>query len=172
MDWEGYLFAVCIGLFIFGSLLFVFPKLRFWSKKPSNTNNTSTQAKNKQLQLAAYERLILLTDRIALPNLIAREALPNLSAREMQLFLAQNLKQEFEYNITQQLYVSNDSWNSVKNLRDQNLLIINQIGNAMPANATGTDLNRSILEFLLNDKRGSLPELVSEVLSYEAKKLM
>lgn len=172
MDWEGYLFAICIGLFIFGSLLFVFPKLRFWSKTSSNSSNTPTNIQNKQLQLAAYERLILLTDRIALPNLIAREALPNLSAREMQHYLAQNLKQEFEYNITQQLYVSSDSWNSVKNLRDQNLLIINQIGNAMPANATGTDLNRSILEFLLNDKRGSLPELVSEVLSYEAKQLM
>lgn len=171
MNWEGTAFAICIIIFVIGSLIIVFPKLRFW-KKQSASSPAETTYHNKQLQLAAYERLILLTDRIALPNLIAREALPNLSAREMQLFLAQNLKQEFEYNITQQLYVSADSWNSVKNLRDQNLLIINQIGNAMPANATGTDLNRSILEFLLQDKRGALPELVSEVLSYEAKKLI
>lgn len=171
MDLEGYLFAICIIIFILGSVLIVFPKLRFW-KKPNASTQASPSTQHKQLQLAAYERLILLTDRIALPNLIAREALPNLSAREMQHYLTQNLRQEFEYNITQQLYVSADSWNSLKNLRDQNLLIINQIGNAMAANATGTDLNRSILEFLMNDKRGSLPDLVSEVLSFEAKKIL
>lgn len=171
MNWEGTAFAICIIIFVIGSLLIVFPKLRFW-KKQGIANTPDTTAQNKQLQLAAYERLILLTDRIALPNLIAREALPNLSAREMQHYLAQNLKQEFEYNITQQLYVSADSWNSVKNLKDQNLLIINQIANALPANATGTELNRSILEFLLHDKRATLPELVSEVLSYEAKKFI
>lgn len=174
MNWEkieGVGFALCIVIFIFGSLLFIFPKLRFWKKQPQATNNKTT-TENKQLQLNAYERLILLTDRIALPNLITREALPNLSVREMQYLLTQQIKQEFEYNITQQLYVSTDSWNSIKNLKDQNLLVINQLANAMPANATGTDLNRSILEFLLNDKRGTLPELVSEVLSYEAKQLM
>ena len=138
-------------------------------KKPTQSINTF---ENKQMQLAAYERLLLLVDRIALQNLISREALPNMSVREMQHLLSQNLKQEFEFNITQQIYVSADSWTSIKNLRDQNLLIIHQIAQSLPANATGTDLNRSILEFLANDQRGRLHELVSEVLSFEAKKLL
>lgn len=164
------LFAACLAIFMAGSFLVLFPKLKFWKKKQAESK--VAQINNKQMQLAAYERLLLLVDRIALQNLISREALPNLSVREMQNLLSQNLKQEFEFNITQQLYVSADSWTSIKNLRDQNLLIIHQIALSMPANATGTDLNRTILEFLANDQRGTLHDLVSEVLSFEAKKLL
>ena len=54
----------------------------------------------------------------------------------------------------------------------KNLLIINQISSVLPPNASGLDLNRSILEFLMNDSRSNLHELVSEALSYEAKKLL
>lgn len=125
-----------------------------------------------QLQLAAYERLILLVDRIALPNLISRLNQPGASAKEMQMILTQNLKQEFDYNITQQIYVSADAWNAVKNLKEQNQLVVNQIANALPPHATGMDLNKLLLEYLMHDKKGSLHEVVSEVLSYEAKKLL
>src|SRR5688572_16128273 len=79
------------------------------------------------LQLQAYERLMLFVDRIALPNLISRSNQSGLSAREMQALLTQQIRQEFEYNVTQQIYVSPESWEAVRNLKDQNLLIINQI---------------------------------------------
>ncbi|MEP6513954.1 MAG: hypothetical protein ABJA79_08795 [Parafilimonas sp.] len=125
-----------------------------------------------QMQLQAYERLIILVDRIALPNLISRINQPNSSAREMQLLLTQTIRSEFDYNITQQVYVSPDAWTAVKNLKEQNLLIINQLANVLPHHATGLDLNKLLLEFLMNDKKGALHEVVSEVLSYEAKKLM
>ena len=52
------------------------------------------------------------------------------------------------------------------------MLVINQIAATLPANATGLDLNKFILEYLMVDKKGSLHEVVSEVLSYEAKKLL
>ncbi|MFY8128976.1 MAG: hypothetical protein ACOVMM_11400 [Chitinophagaceae bacterium] len=172
MDTTTALFATCIAIFMAGSFIVLFPKLKFWKKNKSNNASLTDDKQSKQMQLAAYERLLLLVDRIALQNLISREALPNLSCREMQHLLSQNLKQEFEFNITQQIYVSADSWTSIKNLRDQNLLIIHQIAQSLPANATGTDLNKSILEFLANDQRGKLHELVSEVLSFEAKKLL
>jgi len=124
------------------------------------------------MQLQAYERLTLLVDRISLPNLITRLNQSGISAPEMQLMLTQTIRQEFEYNITQQIYVSNDAWNAVKSLKDQNLLIINQIANSLPANASGFDLNKKILDFLVNDKRGQLHEAASDVLSFEAKKLL
>ncbi len=90
----------------------------------------------------------------------------------MQLTLTQNIRSEFDYNITQQIYVSSEAWNAVKNLKEQNLLIINQLANVLPPNATGLDLNKLLLEFLMNDKKGTLHEVVSEVLSFEAKKLL
>jgi hypothetical protein len=124
------------------------------------------------LQLQAYERLMLLVDRIALPNLISRTNQPGLSAKEMQALLTQLIRQEFEYNVTQQIYVSPESWEAVRNLKDQNILIINQIASFLPAEATGQDLNRSILEMLMQSPKASLHNVVADVLSYEAKKLM
>jgi hypothetical protein len=42
----------------------------------------------------------------------------------------------------------------------------------LPIDASSSDLNKQILAYLMNDKKGRLHELVSEVLSYEAKKIL
>jgi len=140
--------------------------------KQSDTSSPPLNSSSVQIQLQAYERLILLVDRIALPNLISRVGRSSMSAKEMQHLLTQNIREEFEYNITQQIYVSPDAWSAVKNLKEQNMLIVNQLANTLPPNATGLDLNKLLLQFLMNDKKGTLHEVVSEVLSYEAKKLI
>ncbi len=124
------------------------------------------------LQLQAYERLILLTERIALPNLVNRLNQPGLGLKDMQAILTQNIRQEFDYNITQQIYVSPEAWEAVRNLKDQNLLIVNQVASFMPAEASGTELCKAILEMLMQSPKASLHGVVSEVLAYEAKKLM
>lgn len=124
------------------------------------------------LQLQAYERLILLVDRIALPNVISRTPTAGLTSRDMQVLLTQTIRTEFEYNVTQQIYVSHESWEAVRNLKDQNIMIINQIASFLPAEATGQDLSRSILEMLMQSPKASLHNVVADVLSYEAKKLM
>lgn len=140
-------------------------------KNQSNTGETVDPA-TKQLRLQAYERLTLLVDRVALPNLISRVNQAGISAREMQMLLTRSTKEEFDYNISQQIYVSPDAWNAVKNLKEQNILIVNQLASALPPHATGLDLNKLLLEYLMTDKKGQLHEIVSEVLSYEAKKLL
>ncbi len=160
-------FAVSIGIFFIFSVLPIFKK-----KKTTETSSSTNDSSSRQLQLQAYERLILLADRIALPNLIPRLSQPGFTAEQMQQLLVENIKQEFEYNITQQMYVSADGWNSIKNLKEQNIAIVSQIANLLPETATGYDLNKILAEYLLNDKKGTLHELVSEVLSYEAKKLL
>lgn len=145
--------------------------LIYLQRKAKNEESKKV-AGSQEMQLQAYERLTLLVDRIALPNLIARNAIADCSVRDMQLILTKNIREEFDYNITQQIYVSAQAWNAVKNLKEQNMLAINQIANMLPANATGLDLNKSLLDYLMNDKKGNLHEVVSEVLSYEAKQLL
>jgi hypothetical protein len=174
---EQLLIALSIAAILGGSLAYLFWKQRREVKNAVRKRDTGeTQpagdAGTRQLQLQAYERLILLADRIALPNLVSRLNQQGLSAREMQAVLTQSIKQEFEYNVTQQIYVTAESWEAVRNLRDQNLLIINQISSYLPAEATGQDLNRSILEMLMQTPKASLHNVVSDILSYEAKKLM
>jgi hypothetical protein len=141
-------------------------------KKDGPAHYTQPDAATKMMQLQAYERLALLVERISLPNLITRVGIAGITAREMQLLLTQNIRQEFDYNISQQVYVTTDAWNAVKNLKEQNLLAINQIGNTLPPNATGLDLNKQLLDYLMNDKKGSLHEIVSGVVSNEAKKIL
>ena len=144
------------------------------TQQPSSAMVVKDKSFSQQLQLQAYERLALLVDRIAMPNLISRVNEPGISAKDMQFLLTQHIKQEFDHNITQQIYVSANAWNAVKNLKEQNQLLINQLANTLPVDATGLDLNKLLLEYLMNmnNTRGSIHELVSEVLSYEAKTVL
>ena len=141
-------------------------------KKAAGNNHPADATASRQLQLQAYERLILLTDRIALPNLIQRVHQPGLTAREMQSLLNLSIRQEFEHNITQQIYVSAEAWDALRNYKDQNMLIVNQVGSFLPEEATGNDLNRRLLDLLLQSPKASLQNIVSEALSFEAKKLL
>jgi len=170
MDTTVAILCGVIAILLAAFLIFILTQQRKSKAQPQS--GESLDSSTRALRLQAYERLTLLADRIALPNLISRVSQNGISAREMQMLLTQNVKEEFNYNISQQIYVSADAWNAVKNLKEQNLLAINQLANALPANATGLDLNKLLLEYMMTDKKGQLHEVVSEVLSYEAKKLL
>lgn len=159
---------ICIVMLVVGIVLY----LLFQRKNDRRDTGQNGDSATRTLRLQAYERLTLLVDRIALPNLISRVNQSGVTARDMQFLLTRSLKEEFDYNISQQIYVTPDAWNAVKNLKEQNQLVVNQLANALPPNATGLDLNKLLLEYLMTDKKGQLHEVVSEVLSYEAKKLL
>ena len=126
----------------------------------------------RPLQLQAYERLVILTERVALPNIVSRANQPGLTAREMQLLMLESIKQEFEYNSSQQIYVSPVAWQAVNNLKEQNMLIINQIAQTLPTDARGYDLGKRIMEVILAQDKNALHSIVLEALNYEARKLM
>ncbi|MEO5685078.1 MAG: hypothetical protein ABIQ88_20710 [Chitinophagaceae bacterium] len=137
-----------------------------------NEPAASLPASTQPMQLAAYERLVILADRIAIPNLISRCSQPGFTKTDMQQLLTQTIKQEYDHNLSQQIYVSADAWEAVRNLKDQNTHLINQVASVLPAEANGLDLSKKILDFVLNQPHGSIHTLVQEVLSAEAKKLM
>ena len=124
------------------------------------------------MQLQAFERLVILCERISLPNLISRVNQPQLSARDMQLMLIETIKQEFEYNASQQIYVSQAAWEAVRNLRDQTLLIINSIARTLPAEASAHDLNKGLLEAILNQENAALHTFTLDTLNEEARRIM
>jgi len=161
------LYMILISVLIAGVLYYLF----FGRSKPASADKPANNA-SASLQLQAYERLTLLVDRIAIPNLISRTSSEGLTAREMQLVLTRTIRDEFDYNITQQIYIAPEAWNAVKQLKEKNLLIINQVGAGLPANASGLYLSRAILDFMVNDNKANLHEVVSEALSFEAKKLL
>ena len=159
---------VSLVISIIALLVSVFVFFQLKDKDTSSADSFST----RPLQLQAYERLVLLCERIALPNLISRLSQPGLSAKEMQVFLIETIKQEYEYNASQQIYVSQPAWESVRNLRDQSMLMINSIAKTLAPDATASDLNRKIIEGLMHEEKAALHTYVSDTLNAEAKKIM
>jgi hypothetical protein len=174
MDSNLLIIAIAFATLVAGALVYLFLKQRRELKlaRQKGPGNGKDDVATRQLQLQAYERLILLVDRIALPNLIQRVAQPELNAREMQSLLIHSIRQEFEHNITQQIYVSAEAWDAVRNYKEQNLLIINQISSFLPPEASGFELNKHLLDLLVQNPKASLQNIVSDALSFEAKKIM
>ena len=154
------------------ALLIALGTFYFWNADRKKPKENDSLFSARPLQLQAYERLVMLAERIAIPNHISRVNQGGMNAKEMQMLLLESIKQEYEYNATQQIYVSPVAWKAIRNLKDQNMLIINQVATVIPPEAKGIDLNRQLLEFVMNDKRGTLHDIVLEALNYEAKKLM
>ena len=140
--------------------------------KQDTKKNADPGFNSRPLQLQAYERLVILTERVALPNIVSRANQPGITAREMQLLMLESIKQEFEYNSSQQIYVSPVAWQAVNNLKEQNMLIINQIAQTLPADARGYDLGKRIMEVIIAQDKKALHNIVLEALNYEARKLM
>ena len=157
-------------LSVFAILLSMLTFYLMVNRKESKSSAES--ASTKPLQLQAYERLVILTERVALPSLVSRANQPGLSAREMQLLMLESIKQEFEYNASQQIYVSPVSWQAVNNLKEQNMLIINQVAQTLPADAKGVDLGKRIMEVIIAQDKKALHNIVLEALNFEARKLM
>lgn len=129
-------------------------------------------ALDKSLQLQAYERLTILAERLALKNLVSRISPAGMTADVYQGVLVESIKQEYDYNLSQQLYVSPQAWQAVTNLKEQNIFIIHQLANTLPQGASGLDLCKRILELLDADARTSLHAVVLEALRFDAKKIM
>jgi hypothetical protein len=157
---------------ILAALALVIAIIAFLNTRKEAATAPVTDYNTVPLQLQAYERLVLLVERISLPNLVGRMNHPHLTARELQLLLLENIKQEFEYNVTQQVYVPQHAWNAVQNLKDQNMLIINQVANVMPAQSTGHELSRQLMEVIMSQEEKALHTIVLDALNYEAKRLL
>ena len=76
------------------------------------------------LKVQAYERFLLYLERVQLPQLVKRVYTPGMEKGTFHLMLLQNVREEFEHNIAQQLYVSNTTWSAVVNAKEE---LVNQI---------------------------------------------
>lgn len=126
---------------------------------------------NKKLQLQAYERLAVFAGRIGLKNLISRSDVHGESAAIMHGVLIENIKSEYDYNASQQIYVSKEIWNAVTKLKDQNIYIINQLAAMLPVQANSLDLSKRLLEYSMN-QNAELNEIVLDAIQHEAKAVM
>lgn len=76
------------------------------------------------LRLQAYERLILLCDRAAIPNALLRVRASGMDTGTLKGALMLAINQEFEHNTSQQLYVSDTLWQIVRLAKEDTLQTI------------------------------------------------
>ena len=105
------------------------------------------------LKVQAYERLLLYLERVQLPVLVKRVYVPGMEKNLFHLELLQNVREEFEHNLAQQLYVSANTWNAVKNAKEE---LVNQI------NSTFEQLNDVADVAILAQALVALPNPVVE----------
>jgi hypothetical protein len=101
------------------------------------------------IRLQAYERIIMFLERISPGNLITRVHEAGMSAKQLQLVLLQQIRAEFEHNISQQLYLTEENWEIVKNSKENLIKLINVASKDMGPDAPAFDLTRAILDVYL-----------------------
>lgn len=97
------------------------------------------------VRMQAYERLVLLLERIEPAGLLVRTNLPGMNASHLQSALIQTIRSEFDHNLSQQLYVSTKAWEMVRNAREETIKRINTSAMKLTPEATAADLASLIL---------------------------
>ncbi len=109
-------------------------------------NRSAKAAETLPLRLQAYERLSLFCERIALPNLLMRLQEPDQSAGELKLSLYLAIQQEYEHNIAQQVYMSQQLWDIIRQARDNALQAIEAVSDIIEPQQPGRVLARTLLD--------------------------
>lgn len=108
----------------------------------------SISAQTLPLKLQAYERMVLLIERINPSNMLVRLNGPAYTAAELHNLIVTEVRDEFQHNISQQIYISNNAWAVVKRLKDDTLSIATNAVKGLPEDATGMELSKTILNHL------------------------
>ncbi len=131
--------------------------------------------KNRQesipLRLQAYERLVLFLERISLESLIKRLHNSEMSTGELHAFLLTTIRNEFEHNITQQLYVSHECWVLVKAATEETIGIVNAMARKTDPESPAIELVKNIFEQMANNENPPPNQNALLYLQDEAKKL-
>ncbi len=147
--WELLLLIVVVsGLFALAGFFLI---QQFWKKKWTHASGLiqlELQASNKNatlsLKLQAYERFMLLCERLSLLQLIVRLQPQNPTAKELQWATMLAIQQEFEHNITQRLYISESLWKIITLAKDNALRTVQASAEKTPPDAPSSELAKNV----------------------------
>ena len=104
------------------------------------------------LRLQAYERMVLFLERISPNNLIIRLNKGQLSSSEFQHVLINEIREEFGHNMSQQLYMSEEAWELVKNAKEEVISLINKSAGELNGQSTAMDLSKVIFNTIVENQ--------------------
>ena len=130
-------------------------------KKVVISNNQS------EIRLRAYERLTLFLARIHPVGMINRLGLHDFKIDLLKSTLIQNIILEYEYNISQQIYVSDELWILINKVKDIMINQIDSVAEQLGPNSSSKDFVKQILKS--DQKNKALIRKVQLLLNKEVK---
>jgi len=112
------------------------------------------------LRLQAYERIILYLERINPESLVMRLSKPGLNCQQLQNELLAAIRAEYEHNLTQQIYISYQSWEMLKNAKNTTILLVNAIAEGLKKDEPAINLSKAILEKVIQEEKNPASEAV------------
>lgn len=142
-------------------------------KDQQNTRRWLVQKENQKqalpLKLQAYERLALFLERINPTKILIRVAPFSDSKADYQNLLIQHIEQEYEHNLTQQIYVSDECWSMI--VTAKNTIIQNIRKTVLNPEITSSDkLRESILTNMFDSE--SVSSIALGYLKNEVKDIL
>lgn len=108
-----------------------------------------TQKVITPIRLQAYERAALFLERISPEALVTRVYNNGMTARLLQAELIKTVRSEFDHNLSQQIYMSDNAWARIKNAKEEMIKLVNLASSKMRDDGRGIDLSKIILKVSL-----------------------
>ncbi|MCX6239607.1 MAG: hypothetical protein NTY07_19010 [Bacteroidia bacterium] len=115
------------------------------------------------VRLQAYERLALLLERISPQSLLMRVSPNEVNASDYHQQLLSHIRQEFEHNFSQQIYVSAILWETIRGARENLIGIINKSAEEINDDATALTLSKKIIENYIEEENQAIVIAMNEL---------
>lgn len=145
----------------------------FISKQLNEKELQIKQQLNEQtlpLQLQAYERLILFLERITPNQLLLRIQPHSVQSADFLPLLLSEIREEYNHNLAQQLYVSHENWLKLTKAKDGLVAMIQQAATEIPPDVAAIELSKKVMEKSLADSDTAIMEAII-ALKEEAQQL-
>ncbi len=104
------------------------------------------------IRLQAYERMALYLERISPNSLILRTFRPGMDIKTLQIAMTKSIRDEWEHNLSQQVYLTTESWNRIREAKEEMINLINGSAVKLPADADPSSLAGAIFESCAKSK--------------------
>ena len=124
------LFAFTLPAVVTGAVAFYFFRLHTRNEDGRRRYllHRDTQKNALPIRLQAYERMALFLERIAIPSLVVRVAPKSSDKVDYENLLIRSIEKEFEHNLSQQIYMSDECWNIIKAAKNATIQSIRKAG--------------------------------------------
>jgi hypothetical protein len=164
--------VIASGVLLLASMYLVLNRILLAEERRRNIELLkSSRAITVPIRLQAYERLILFLERISPDTLLLKLKNQVQTNSDLHLAILHQIRSEYEHNISQQLYVSDEIWSRVKETKEKVALLINDLAKHTDPNAASIDLSKKILDKLMDYGESPVEEVIKE-LKAEARKIM